>query len=390
MTHGLTPNLEGMDWPTATCISLTNRLVMARADTRKKATELRTPNFERATLLLKELWQRVVSEASANPKIEYLNNTVLREAIRSSVSHKLVAYRFCLPVQLLGKLTDPALDCLRLQRKPGDADDVTGWDARSLASKVVAPFNQQQENILGTSTDPYVGNPMRIPRMARDDKSKKDVAGWNTLVDVLEAVESQNNPAFTRAVFLEVLLEMFRRQQSLRFNYPLPPRVSLENALALTREFLAEKSGGDRGLAVCGALFDAIGTHFRLFAKVERGRINASDEATGQAADLECVNDEGKIVLAVEVKERQLTLTDVEGTLRKGRQRKIKDILFASPGIRAADRAAIEDRVNRAFSSGQNLYAFDFFDLARSVLAIGGEPIRSTFLKRVGEHLDEL
>ncbi len=29
-----------------------------------------------------------------------------------------------------------------------------------------------------------------------------------------------------------------------------------------------------------------------------------------------------------------------------------------------------------------------FFDLARSVLAIGGEAIRITFLKKVGEHLD--
>jgi len=133
---------------------------------------------------------------------------------------------------------------------------------------------------------------------------------------------------------------------------------------------------------------DAIGIHFSLYSKVDRARINASDEATGQAADLECVNAEGEVLLAVEVKDRTLTLTDVEGTLRKCRQRKIKDIFFAAPGLKGDDRSALDERIARAFASGQNLYVFDFFNFARSVLALGGEPIRITFLQKVGEHLD--
>lgn len=333
-------------------------------------------------------WQAVVAEASAKPDIEYVADVSLRQAIHDSVNHKQVAYRFCLPIQLLGKLTNPKLDCLRLQKKKEDPNDVTGWDARSLGSKVVAPFNQKEENVLGTSNDPYVGNPMRIPRMVRDDQSKKDVKGWNTLVDVLEQVESWNNPDFTEVVFRQVLLEMFRRQKSLRFTYPLPPRISLENALSLAHRFLEQKSGGDRGLALCGALFDAIGIHFDLYAKVDRARINASDEATGQAADLECINAEGKVVLAVEVKERTLALTDFEGTLRKCRQRKIKDIFFAAPGVKGGELSTLDERIARAFAGGQNLYVFDFFDFARSILALGGEPIRITFLQKVGEHLD--
>ena len=355
---------------------------------RRKAGDVRSFNFDRAAQLLEMHWQSVVAEANARPQFEYVADGALRQAIRAAVNHKQVAYRFCLPVQLLGKLTDPNLDSLRLQRTKGDRSDVMGWDARSLASKVVAPFNQRQENILGTSTDPYVGNPMRIPRMARDDKSKKDVAGWNALVGVLEEVESRGDAVFTASVFRQVLLEMFRQQKSLRFVYTVPPRISLESSLALARHFLEEKSGGDRGLALCGALFDAIGIHFRLYAKVERARINASDEATGQAADLECVTAEGKVVLAVEVKERTLTLTDVEGTLRKGRQRKIKDIFFAAPDVRADEKPALEERIARAFAGGQNLYVFDFFDFLRSILALGGEPIRITFVQKVGEHLD--
>jgi len=175
-------------------------------------------------------------------------------------------------------------------------------DAWRLGSKVVEHFNRKQENVLGTYGDPYVGNPMRIPRMVRGDKSKKDVAGWNTLVEVLEQVEKKGDPVFTEAVFRQVLLEILRRQQLLRFAYPVPPRISLKTALALATDFLDEKSGGDRGQALCAALFDAIGLHFGLYAQVRRAAINASDRATGQAADLECIDSAGTVVLAVRLR----------------------------------------------------------------------------------------
>ncbi len=126
----------------------------------KKDSDTETLDLRRATELLEMHWQAVVTEASAKPDVEYIADIPLKQAIHDSVNHKQVAYRFCLPIQLLGKLTNAKLDCLRLQKKKGDPNDITGWDARSLGSKVVAPFNQKEENILGTSGDPYVGNPM--------------------------------------------------------------------------------------------------------------------------------------------------------------------------------------------------------------------------------------
>lgn len=343
----------------------------------------------RAGQILRTNWDEVCAKAAENPNLQVMRQEGLREAIHKSINHSQVAYRFCLPIQLLGKMTQRSLDCLRLQKRKGDPADTTGWDARSLGSKVVAPFNREQEGILGTSADPYVGNPMRIPKMLPDDKSKKDLPGWNALVGVLQEVEERNDPQFTAAAFRQVLLEMYRRQQTLRFTYPIPPRVSLESALSLARQFLEQRSGGDRALALTGALFDAIGQHFRLYVQVNRARINASDEATGLAADLECLDAEGKIVLAVEVKDRRLTLSDLEGTLRKSRQREIRDVLFATAEVNPPEQGAITERINRAFSAGHNLYVFDFFDLARSLLAIGGEALRATFLRKVGEHLDQ-
>ncbi|OPZ31356.1 MAG: SacI restriction endonuclease [Lentisphaerae bacterium ADurb.BinA184] len=350
--------------------------------------ETQALDLAKAKAILLDEWARVVSDAMAQPDLVYVPDPVLRDAIAASVNHRQVAYRFCLPVQLLGKLTDPALDCLCLQKRHEAGEQVSGWDARSLGSKVLAPFNHDQEDILGSSSDPYVGNPMRIPRMRRGDESKKDVAGWDTLVRVLEDVEARRDAAFTLTLFRQVLLVMYRRQQSLRFVYPVPPRVSLETVTALAAAFLGERSGGDRALALCGALFDAIGEHFGLYARVSRARINASDEAVGLAADLECLDRDGRVVLAVEVKDRRLTLDDVEGTIKKARRREVRDIFFAAPGTTDDDRQTLDDRIGRAFAGGQNVYVFDLVEFGRGVWALGGESLRRTFLVKVGEHLD--
>lgn len=345
------------------------------------------PNAEAARRLLDAYWHEVSVQAEAVPEYEYLEDAKLRSAVHSSINHAQVGYRFCLPVQLLGKVANPSLDALALQR--GSAPRQTGtWDARSLASKVVAPFNLAQEAVLGTSADPYVGNAFRVPYMVRNDPSKKDPAGWNVLIDVLDDVQQRGEPAYTEAVFRQVLLEVHRRQGQLRFNYPLPSRVSLETSLELSKQFVAERSGGDRALALAGALFDVIGERFGLYANVNRARINASDLASGQAADLECVDPDGRVLLAVEVKDRALTLADVEGTISKARLRAITEVLFAVPRTSPAEENAIQRRVARAFASGQNLYCSDFFELAKVVLALVGNAGRVDFLRRVGEHLN--
>lgn len=341
----------------------------------------------KAEKLLAEKWTGVSADAEDDPQITYLDDAKLADVIRQCVNHKQVGYRFCLPVQLLGKLTNQNLDCLALQRRKEGGDE-RSWDARSLASKVIAPFNARQESVLGSASDPYVGNAMRIPRMLRSDSSKRDLAGWNMLIDVLETVEQKNSVVLTDKVFKQVLLELHRRQKGLQFSYPVPPRISLDTTLKLAEDFLSNKSGGDRALALVGALFDVIGMRFKLFAQVNRARINASDEASGQAADLECLDEDGNIVLAVEVKDRALKLADVEGTLTKARHRSIREILFAAPKVDTHDNSEIKTRISTAFSGGQNLYMSDFFELARVVLALGGESMRSDYLRQVGSHLD--
>lgn len=171
--------------------------------------------------------------------------------------------------------------------------------------------------------------------------------------------------------------------------FPAPLRISVPGALALMHEFLAKQKGKARQVAAWGALLDCMAIHFGLFTKVRRSRLdNRSHHRDPNAADLECVNGDGAIVLAVEVKDRALKLADVEGTITKTRHREIREVFFTAPKVEPAEAAQIDSRIETAFAGGQNLYVADFFDLARAVLALGGEKIRKDFLRRVGEHLD--
>jgi len=76
----------------------------------RKSSHTENLDLKRAAELLETHWQAVVNETSAKPDIEYVADVILRQAIHASVNHKQVAYRFCLPIQLLGKMTNLALD----------------------------------------------------------------------------------------------------------------------------------------------------------------------------------------------------------------------------------------------------------------------------------------
>jgi hypothetical protein len=98
------------------------------------------------------------------------------------------------------------------------------------------------------------------------------------------------------------------------------------------RCFLEERSGGLLMQALSKALFERIGDEFGLYQRVLSSDVNAADAATGNVADLECADAEGNIILAVEVKDRQLTLVQVQNRIPAIRSRGVRELLFIVQG----------------------------------------------------------
>ena len=335
-----------------------------------------SPGGGLARKLLDELWETVTHEEGGkiDPDIDRL------------IGSRFVAIRFCLPTQLLGKLADPRLNCLCLQK--GQGGDASSWDPRSFANKVIVPWVAENQAVLGTSTDPYVSKPLRRPRLEADPGNVKGKEEWMLLFRVLNDVQVGNSEEYTRHRLLETLRCIHRRFAALDFEYYIPERISIEQTENLVVAFLSESSGGDRGLAVAAALFETFGEYFKIYKEVKRRAINASDQATGLASDIECIGEDGNLKLAVEVKERSITLADVRSAIRKARRISLQELLFNAPGTSISEADDISELIATTWASGTNLYRLAVEELIRVGLALTGEGGRRRFIELVGNQLD--
>lgn len=327
--------------------------------------------------LLDSCWTKVLNEDSSDS---------LDARIVELIDSPYVAIRYCLPTQILGKLVNPALDARCLQK--GNDDSPAAWDPRSFCSRTIAPWVMENQCVLGSSADPYVGKPLRKPFLEASPGNVKGREYWITLYDLLNEIQTRDDPSFTEERFLEVLRCIKAKVSELKFDYVVPERVSLEQTMRLIGDFLSEGSGGDRGLAVAAAIMETIGKEFGLFETVKRGVINAADSMTGSVADLECYSQDGGMKLAVEVKERHLSLADVRQAINRARSISLKEFLFNIPGTKEEDKAEIETLIEKTWASGTNLYRLEITELLKVVLSLSGELGRTDFLRRVGDQLD--
>jgi len=310
----------------------------------------------------------------------------LEEKIRECLTSNIKSYRYVLPTQLLSKSVNHDLDCRSLQV----ADNSKGsFDARTIAHDVVVPFESDNHDVLGGSKEPYVNNPLRCPAVStkyRDRQRNKN--DWDKLLFVLDRVENSMDLNFTRKVFDQVLFEICKLLKDVRVIYPSPSRISLDRTMELIRDFLSERSGGDRLEAVATSLFKTIAEKFKLFDDVKRQKVNAADASSGMVADIECcLNDE--IILLVEVKDRRLNLIQLNAKIDLARSKQIKEILFmAQQGIEEPSRNEVQRKITQEFTSGQNIYVSDLLAFARGIMILLGERGRVDFLNKVGHELD--
>lgn len=318
------------------------------------------------------LWDKVRTAFSQETAPQDpIQEQALADAIRRSVNSATKTYRYVLPTQLTAKLTESSLDCRCVQAgRTGKGS----FDARSICDAVVVPFDKANHDVLGGSPEPYVNNPLRVKEITRKFRERqKDKQGWDDLCFVLQEVETIQDSTFTERSLQQTLIEIHKRLSTVRITYPVPKRISFKQTQTLLGDYLSVQSGGARIQAVTCALLEAIGAKFNPFADVRSSNINTADAASGQVADIECLDPTGQILLAVEVKDKELTINHIKDKLPNMRSKLVSEILFiAQNGIVKEDRPDIDELVSKEYSSGQNIYIFPFPSLAESLMALLG------------------
>jgi len=353
-------------------------------------TEQETTFVEQCRAFLQSRWKAVAAGIEAGSFCDPLlpDHVVLRKHVVSCLTSPTKSYHYVLPTQVLAKCVNPSLDSHSLQASYAKAG---AFDARTIAHKVIVPFDQENHRVLGGAPEPYVNNPLRCPAItAKFRNQQKNKDDWDKLIMVLDTVEQQSEKAFTRAVLDQILAEIYRLLSTVRVLYPTPNRVSLAQTVDAISKFTASKSGGDRVEAVCTALFRTIACEFGLFDEVRRQKVNVADAVSGMGADIECCL-KGRVVLLVEVKDRSLTMTQLDSKLDVARAKQISEILFlAEQGIARTDHSKVQERIRSEFAIGQNIYVSRFQDFSAGVLILFGEKGRVRLLSLIGEELDRV
>ena len=319
-----------------------------------------------------------------------VGDTVADDEIDPFIFSNIVSLRYAFFTQLLGKYADPARDLLCLQRGTAEDARVEGrWDPRSFCTKVVVPWVQKHQNVLGTSSDPYVNKPLRRPRLDIQMNSLKQIQDWQAMVNTFVSVERKGDRTLVEQLLKRCIGSMVRRLQSQEFTYPLPFRISLGQLRALLRRFMESASGGLRPLVVATALMKIMGARFSLYARVDSQGINEADVASSQPGDIMCYGSDGNLILTVEVKDTALSLSAMKSALIKTRAGRLDNILFTVPAFVERDREAINAEIAREWTMGANVYYVSLDGLVRCLFIFMEDCWRVRFLREIGLELDK-
>ncbi len=316
-------------------------------------------------------WNEILTE----PEEEYCPELV--SLIRELLHSKTKSYRYPVITQLLAKVVNPTLDTRSIQvTKVNDGQGK--FDARSVCSKVVVPWEVENNCPLGGSNDPYVNNPLRGEEFSKAYSSnKKDVTHWLLLVELFDYVE--NHPEIAFNAFKQALLEVKRIQQGMNLEYPIPLRLSHLAVNQSIVSLLSTKSGGERLQLVCYALMFGMKTQWNIWDEVKTSKINASDRSERKAADVVCIKD-GVTMLAIEVKDQDLTLELLDNVIRTARVENVRELMAFVNWKNPSTESTLHTRLQAEFANGMNIYVVNALEFLSFSLALLGEEGRKQFV----------
>lgn len=371
----------GTEYPSGRVLHLTTRFPIMAQQHKIKALQ---PLHLAAKKLLDDEWRKVM----AIPNVEAVRDPNWGVIFEKIISHGGNTYPYVLLGQVLVKASDGSVNALCLQ----DSSPLPGArDVRMLVKNVVVPWNRTVgKPFPGTNIDPYVNNPARYKNFGDEMRGKAgNLEFYDLLFKVVDYIQIQGQAKAKRFLHL-LLIETRHSLEANKRDYVGPARASLEDVIKVLSAFLLERSNGVRLQIVCYAIFKSFAEAFPNFGTVRSYPTNASDASNDRAGDVERLNGD-KVDYAIEVKDRTLTLSDVEDSILKARVADVENLLFlvqASPLMEAPDD--ILKRAAHEFARGIDVNFAEAMPFFKSVLMLLSPEQRAALLKTIHDALHEL
>jgi SacI restriction endonuclease len=317
-----------------------------------------------------ETAERLLREAIAVTQDDFrqIPTTEWDAEIKTIIQGNHLTFRYILMTALLGKATNQSINALSLQ---AGADVVGAYDARSLCHKVVVPIERQLLNrALGGSNEPFVNNPARLPTISLSNPVKrgKDTIIQSMLYKVLSEIETSEQAFNSLCVAVQYAVE----KQTAR-SAPLPQPLEAADAhlkiIEFVDAFVTQSIEGQVAAIVAGTILSKYFDQFEGFEVIVHP-VNQSGASSNEVADID-IKQNGKIFLAIEVKDKQFSEQDVDHAAFKVSQYGLKSFTFII-GVSGTCVGSSLEQVAKTVLRTRNVNVIfvDLVSFIRSIIAL--------------------
>lgn len=281
---------------------------------------------------------------------EYNWQSKFSKEIQTVLFGSHLTFRYILVTALLAKSTNPQVNALCLQA----GSQLQGaYDARSLCHGLLVPFERKYfDGGLGSSNEPFLNKPARAPELSPTNPVRRgnDQMLLNMLCTFLPQIHSKQEAfdALSDAIRC-CILKFYNNKKSDSVQAAKIPSLSEINNFL---DDLLEKScGGESLVLAIGVLMKMHCAALAGKVKVEIHVVNQSGASSKEVSDID-VYLNGKLLYAVEAKDKTYTRDDVTHAVRKVVDSKFDRLMFVS-GPRAVMQDSTENElINEAAERG--------------------------------------
>lgn len=302
-------------------------------------------NQTNATRVLHESLRRAKNDPSVACSIKACIDFIL-------LGKNCLTYRYILLTALTAKATNESVDILSLQA--GDDSD-GAYDARSLCSKVIYPFQRDflADVLDGSNEDPLVNNPGRHPRLSKSNKSANGDPrrALDLLCDNLPYVSNKEEAVACLDYFISECLTLaeMKAERAESFSRAIVTK-DVHSTRSFMDDLLDKNFGGVALLLVATSIFSTI-YPIQSGKKIIPHPVNQSGASSSQMSDLDILNEDDTPFLAIELKDKPFTSTEVKKAAKTAFECNAPSMLFI-----AGRASSITDETYRYFDEVKNEY----------------------------------
>lgn len=343
-------------------------------------------NNDRADELLRTKWHDVI----ADEKSRYVDDDEICQSIHEVLNDSQLTYKYILVTNVIAKATNPEIHYRSMQAQWGEEDDVEGaYNARSLGHTVLVEWEKEHGERLGGSNEPFLNKPARYPSFSMDNSYRSEAA-HRRLYELLQRLEEKTEGGEVDPVnVLQQTLYEISNLDPQTVDFESPSSAPYRKLASKVQQFTEKSGGGERLAAVAAGVMRAYYFHASTGDgyEIEAEHANVPDEFSDAAGDVEVKRD-GKLVRAMEVKDKPSERSDIQHAITKARENELGEYLYlvgAGWSNESEHRSGVSE-IEEAPIEVILLYPEEIIQYLKLV----GDEGRVMFIEQVGEFLNAM